>query len=572
MRTCVFGVCNKKYISHIVVSLLITKKYNKEYDYYVLTSDYDKKDIELCQNHGIKLLQIDLSKDFHTQWKYPRECFYHFKAPIIFKDLGYDYSIYIDGDIYCNRKIPLDISTVKGIAGTSYFTCKEMLYRIARNMNKLEKEKKFLQEKKDIKHIHTGVLIYNNKKLVDIKYYEKVLDLYNKTIKLGLSRVGGDDPMLATVLLIHKEIPKLYLNKNYNYVLKQKLFKECKKDYYTSQGNFIRNNVFYHLVRHKPWNIFKDNVFINYTYKYFYNRWIHSMIDLLSQNEIKQYYPQYYKKIKPIDKMNFFWFRKGKYNFGDWLLPYMIKKCSNISPKYTVPKLSKNKVLQGAGSTLHHSSKNSIVWGSGTMNAKQKVIQPYHILSVRGPLTKKRMNELKIECPENYGDSGLLLPLFYKNENIKKTYDLGIVPHISQYEKVKKVYEKNKKVNVIDLTHPNIEETIDEFLKCRYVASSSLHGLITADAYSIPCKWIKFDNNLVGDDTKFKDYLLSVNIKDFSYINAIKYKYINEKAIILSIKNRVNPKINIELMKTFGIFDFEKEDISIKKSILYMLS
>ena len=61
--------------------------------------------------------------------------------------------------------------------------------------------------------------------------------------------------------------------------------------------------------------------------------------------------------------------------------------------------------------------------------------KPKKILSVRGPLTRKRLLELDYECPETYGDSGMILPYFYYPE-IKKKYKLGIIPHYIDGENI----------------------------------------------------------------------------------------------------------------------------------------
>ena len=41
---------------------------------------------------------------------------------------------------------------------------------------------------------------------------------------------------------------------------------------------------------------------------------------------------------------------------------------------------------------------------------------------------------------------------------------------------------------------------------CERILSSSLHGLIIADSFSIPNRRIGFYNNLKGGDFKFEDY------------------------------------------------------------------
>ena len=54
---------------------------------------------------------------------------------------------------------------------------------------------------------------------------------------------------------------------------------------------------------------------------------------------------------------------------------------------------------------------------------------------------------------------------------------------------------------------------IDKICSCRYIISSSLHGLILSDAYGIPNLWIRISDRVKGGDCKFLDYFSGVNRK-----------------------------------------------------------
>ena len=83
-----------------------------------------------------------------------------------------------------------------------------------------------------------------------------------------------------------------------------------------------------------------------------------------------------------------------------------------------------------------------------------------------------------------------------------------------------------EEIKVINLINTNIESVINDILSCEKTISSSLHGLIVSDAYNIPNTWVKFDNNIKGDDTKFHDYFKSVNRSDTNFVDCMNYKKI----------------------------------------------
>ncbi len=119
-------------------------------------------------------------------------------------------------------------------------------------------------------------------------------------------------------------------------------------------------------------------------------------------------------------------------NWGDKLNPYLVRRLSRKKvvhesrasdpggPCYFVI----GSGLAGAG--------DKIVWGSGFIAADQPSIgRPRRVCAVRGPLSRARLLEQDIDCPEIYGDPALLMPLFYAPQ-IEPTHDLGIIQHFRE--------------------------------------------------------------------------------------------------------------------------------------------
>jgi pyruvyltransferase len=158
-----------------------------------------------------------------------------------------------------------------------------------------------------------------------------------------------------------------------------------------------------------------------------------------------------------------------------------------------------------------------MIWGTGFISKSSKLsIIPKDIQAVRGPLTREKFLREGIKCPEIYGDPALLMPRYYFPK-VKKQYKYGIIAHYVDVNNpwVQK-YKNIPDVKIIDITHKDETELyshrfINELLSCDIIFSSSLHGLIAADAYDIPSHWIELSDKVIGNGFKFHDYFMSVN-------------------------------------------------------------
>lgn len=270
-------------------------------------------------------------------------------------------------------------------------------------------------------------------------------------------------------------------------------------------------------------------------------------------------YGSYYKFMHTFFNKNSYkvsW--DSKYNnFGDIVTPYIL---SNITDE-KIEQINKSQFYPYEhylviGSILDRSTENTIIWGSGFISEDSILLgKPKKIYAVRGPKTREKLLNMGIDCPEVYGDPALLLPQIYYPE-VEKKYKLGIIPHyIDKNTPWLNNIAKDYDVKIIDIQVDDPLIFIREILSCEKIASSSLHGVITADAYSIPSVWIEFSNNVKGNGFKFFDYFLSVGRKEEGPL------IIKEKITILDVLNNFsNYKIKINLEKLLKACPFTDKD------------
>jgi len=199
-------------------------------------------------------------------------------------------------------------------------------------------------------------------------------------------------------------------------------------------------------------------------------------------------------------------------NFGDFLSPIIVEAVSGKKVIYSPPEKAN---LFAIGSILKREKKSKIfglkrtlhIWGSGGANDTDTYSPHHHYHAVRGPLTLSKISGSHINTA--FGDPGLLSELIVKPG--KKRHLIGIIPHY--YDKnsplLKSFTRKLKKTKFIDVFLPP-HEVLSEISQCHFIISSSLHGLIIADTYKVPCIHVPFSKGTISE-FKFHDYYLSTN-------------------------------------------------------------
>lgn len=172
----------------------------------------------------------------------------------------------------------------------------------------------------------------------------------------------------------------------------------------------------------------------------------------------------------------YYW--KNKNNFGDLLTPLLIKRFTKEPAVWSAP-LDADIIM--VGSILEHMfpTYKGIILGSGKLHENSIINLPHaNILAIRGPLSARG-----IKGTYALGDAGLLADeLIAVQEPI---YNLGIIPHWTDNVLALDPRFKNFNPKIISPTDDPIK-VITEIAQCKKIVSSSLHGIILADALGIP--------------------------------------------------------------------------------------
>lgn len=191
----------------------------------------------------------------------------------------------------------------------------------------------------------------------------------------------------------------------------------------------------------------------------------------------------------------------GHENFGDALTPWLLPRYG-IVPVHREPSRAR---FLGVGSIIEFLPDDfeGLVWGSGLMHEAPRHLPHATFLAVRGRLT----HELVGSPPGcELGDPGLLVAHHRRRRPVR--WELGVAPHGHHWN--------DPDLHALAAAHPgrvrlvnvnrSVPTVVDEISSCAAIVTTSLHGLITADAFGIPAAWTTLEPALSGGDFKFRDY------------------------------------------------------------------
>jgi pyruvyltransferase len=198
-------------------------------------------------------------------------------------------------------------------------------------------------------------------------------------------------------------------------------------------------------------------------------------------------------------------------NAGDAASHFVVSRLLQTDVQVIGPGEATSENLLAIGSILHWADSKSIIWGTGFISRDAPLrARPASILAVRGHLTRLRLVEMGIECPNLVGDPGVLISDFVPPA--KQRDRVGLVPHFVDMNSDFVSRAREQGLMIIDPGSPLLEY-LAALTSCKQILSSSLHGLIFAHAYGIPACWVTISDKVVGQGYKFFDYYSAIGFQ-----------------------------------------------------------
>jgi len=206
-------------------------------------------------------------------------------------------------------------------------------------------------------------------------------------------------------------------------------------------------------------------------------------------------------------------------NVGDALSAIIVGAMANLTVRHA--DLDAPSVRMAAVGTIGHGMRNGVVhfWGSG-LDERINVLArgtPYtlppdtafRVHAMRGPFSAGALRRYGVAAPKVYGDPVYFLPRLMPMDHVDKTFELGVVLHLTELDRpapegrpkaeyARYAISPNLKASVRLITMyaedslEAIEAKVQEICSCKAVLSTSLHGVVIADAYGIPATWFNY--------------------------------------------------------------------------------
>lgn len=289
------------------------------------------------------------------------------------------------------------------------------------------------------------------------------------------------------------------------------------------------------------------------------------------------------KKVKTINLSYASSFEEQPYsNFGDSLSAIVVALLSGSEILHSDFD-SDSERLAAIGTIAHELDGGTVhLWGTGldvkvsrvpgkryfdARDMKTKFI----VHALRGKISEHAFSSIGLMARRVYGDPAILLSKLLKSfVGEEKNGKVGIVCHLSDLDNYssdslpnpsyKRYFSDDPRLKFISpITKPDpysVIQKVKEIASCSYVLSSSLHGLVIADAFQVPSVFISPAEGITGVynifdyevdlDHRFRDYRSGVEDLVMPVFSAPKENVLNVDEVIGFINSNWSGNERIE--------------------------
>ncbi|MGE0226832.1 MAG: polysaccharide pyruvyl transferase family protein, partial [Acetobacteraceae bacterium] len=199
-------------------------------------------------------------------------------------------------------------------------------------------------------------------------------------------------------------------------------------------------------------------------------------------------------------------------NFGDLLAPHLLGRMTGFAPRWQEDGVR----LLTVGSLLQAARDGDVVWGAGFNGghaAMRHAPRHLHVRATRGPISCDYLRRAGFDVSRvtQVFDPAILIGHLFAAEVAALRARIGnpprnfiLIPHFRDEAVMRRRYPAHaERIRSPDMP---FFQMVAEILRSDLVVSSSLHGLIVAEALGVPAVWHR---PVMGEDElKFHDYYL----------------------------------------------------------------
>lgn len=204
----------------------------------------------------------------------------------------------------------------------------------------------------------------------------------------------------------------------------------------------------------------------------------------------------------------------GRRNFGDELSPLVVRYM--LAKKGIDWRTKPSARLLAIGSIMHLAENRDVIWGSGVhfnFPPDWANLRDLDVRSVRGPLSRHILRAHGIDCPEEFGDPGLVLSKLFPCDRSSRIPYI-IIPNLKDFSLFR------AETNLVSPLLP-VKNLIKIICQAQLVIASSLHAIVLAETYGIKAQLVLPPGHR-DSIQKYEDYYLGTGRQHFQVARSVK--------------------------------------------------